>query len=445
MPEIEQIVRRGAGKEIQIIFTPHLIPMDRGILTTTYSKPVGNVTEQQLLAKLREFYANEPFVRVVDHLPGTKDTNDTNFCDITLRLVRGRVLTISCLDNLIKGASGAAVQNFNLLYGFPETTALLYVRALPIQLAVAALRFFSSNIMSIKVPQGFRAAGVYAGIKRNPTRQDVALVVSDRPAAAAGVYTKNLVFAAPVAYDKARTPVGRFSGGGDQFGQCQRLHRRAGTARRRGNGPTGSGHLRRERGSGAGAVDRHHRRVHADGKDCEPALSACSQQLGNNEDSLVAAARGMMTTDTVHKLAGRSGEDRREVDPDNRHGQGSGDDRPEYGHDAWAGADRCRDCRGRFAADAFGRGRRHFQLHQRRWPHEHQRHGAAVGQRRGRWSEADRRRFRCVPKHIASKSCAELAKAIPADGEGATHLICIDVRGCATTAGGAADCQDGGR
>ena len=124
-PEIEQIVRRGAGKEIQVIFTPHLIPMDRGILTTTYSKPVGNVTEQQLLAKLREFYANEPFVRVVDHLPGTKDTTDTNFCDITVRLVRGRVLTISCLDNLIKGASGAAVQNFNLMYGFPETTALL--------------------------------------------------------------------------------------------------------------------------------------------------------------------------------------------------------------------------------------------------------------------------------------------------------------------------------
>lgn len=124
-PEIEQIIRRGAGREVQVIFTPHLIPMDRGILTTTYSKPVGGATEQQLLGKLREFYAEEPFVRVVDHLPGTKDTTGTNFCDITLRLVRGRVLTISCLDNLIKGASGAAVQNFNLLYGFPETTALL--------------------------------------------------------------------------------------------------------------------------------------------------------------------------------------------------------------------------------------------------------------------------------------------------------------------------------
>jgi N-acetyl-gamma-glutamyl-phosphate reductase len=123
-PEIEQIVRRAAGKDLQIIFTPHLIPMDRGILTTTYSKPIGNVTEERLFQTLREAYANEPFVRIVDHLPGTKDTIDSNFCHITARMVRGRVLTISCLDNMIKGASGAAVQNFNLLYGFPETTAL---------------------------------------------------------------------------------------------------------------------------------------------------------------------------------------------------------------------------------------------------------------------------------------------------------------------------------
>jgi N-acetyl-gamma-glutamyl-phosphate reductase len=124
-PEIEQIVRRATSHEISVIFTPHLIPMDRGILTTAYSKPVGNVTEEKLFKEVREFYASEPFVRVVDHLPGTKDSVDTNFCDITFRLVRGRVLSISCLDNLIKGASGAAVQNFNLMYGFDETKALL--------------------------------------------------------------------------------------------------------------------------------------------------------------------------------------------------------------------------------------------------------------------------------------------------------------------------------
>ncbi len=125
MPEIDQIVRRAAGMEVEVIFTPHLVPMDRGILTTTYSVPRDpNVSEETVMRTLREFYDDEPFVRVVDHLPGTKDTWGSNFCDITARIVRGRVLTISCLDNLVKGASGAAVQNFNLMYGYPETTAL---------------------------------------------------------------------------------------------------------------------------------------------------------------------------------------------------------------------------------------------------------------------------------------------------------------------------------
>ena len=123
-PEIEQIIARVSGKDVSVIFTPHLVPMDRGILSTAYSRPVGAVTEEKLFETLRHFYADQPFVRVVDHLPGTKDTSGTNYCDITVRLVRGRVITISCLDNLIKGASGAAVQNFNLMYGFPETMAL---------------------------------------------------------------------------------------------------------------------------------------------------------------------------------------------------------------------------------------------------------------------------------------------------------------------------------
>ncbi len=123
-PEIEQILGTAGDTKVEVIFTPHLIPMDRGILSTTYSLPVGEVTEENLLDTLREFYADEPFVRVVDHLPGTKDTWGTNYCDITARVVRNRVLTISCIDNLIKGASGAAVQNFNLMYGHDETTAL---------------------------------------------------------------------------------------------------------------------------------------------------------------------------------------------------------------------------------------------------------------------------------------------------------------------------------
>ncbi len=122
-PEMEQILSTVSGEKVELIFSPHLVPMDRGILTTTYSLPTGEVTEEKLLDTLREFYADEPFVRVVDHLPATKDSTGTNFCDITARIVRDRVLTISCIDNLIKGASGAAVQNFNLMFGYPETTA----------------------------------------------------------------------------------------------------------------------------------------------------------------------------------------------------------------------------------------------------------------------------------------------------------------------------------
>jgi N-acetyl-gamma-glutamyl-phosphate reductase len=124
-PEIEQILGTVAGTTVEVVFSPHLVPMDRGILTTTYSQPTTKLSEEKALQTIRDFYADEPFVRVVDHFPGTKDSLGTNFCDITARVVRGRVLTFSCIDNLIKGASGAAVQNFNLMYGYPETMALL--------------------------------------------------------------------------------------------------------------------------------------------------------------------------------------------------------------------------------------------------------------------------------------------------------------------------------
>ena len=123
-PEIDQILSMAAGAMVEVVFTPHLVPMDRGILSTTYSQPTSAVEEKTVVQTIRDFYADEPFVRVVDHFPGTKDSLGTNFCDITARVVRGRVLTCSCLDNLIKGASGAAVQNFNLMYGYAETTAL---------------------------------------------------------------------------------------------------------------------------------------------------------------------------------------------------------------------------------------------------------------------------------------------------------------------------------
>jgi N-acetyl-gamma-glutamyl-phosphate reductase len=124
-PEIDQILSTWANVETNVIFTPHLIPMDRGELVTCYADVPAGTTGESLIATLREFYKNEQFVRVVDHLPGTKDVAHTNFCDVTARVVGSKAVVVSVIDNLIKGASGAAVQNLNVVYGYPETTALL--------------------------------------------------------------------------------------------------------------------------------------------------------------------------------------------------------------------------------------------------------------------------------------------------------------------------------
>lgn len=124
-PEIEQVLTDTSGQNVEVIFTPHLMPMDRGILATIYATPTGGTSAEQLLSFMRSFYEGKPFIRVVDHLPRTKDVAYTNYCDITVRCVRDRVLVLAAVDNMIKGAAGMAVQNFNLLCGYDETTALI--------------------------------------------------------------------------------------------------------------------------------------------------------------------------------------------------------------------------------------------------------------------------------------------------------------------------------
>ncbi|GHT22218.1 N-acetyl-gamma-glutamyl-phosphate reductase [Planctomycetales bacterium] len=124
-PEIEQIISKGSGKQVSVIFTPHLTPMDRGILSTIYSKPVRNVSQSEVIEILKTFYKDEPFVKIVEHIPATKDVSGTNFVHITARIVADRIITFSVIDNLVKGASGAAVQNFNLMFGYKETLGLV--------------------------------------------------------------------------------------------------------------------------------------------------------------------------------------------------------------------------------------------------------------------------------------------------------------------------------
>lgn len=127
LSEIEQELTLAAGIPVLISFTPHLAPMNRGIHSTIFTKLAPGVSPESILPALEAAYANEPFVRISQNLPDTKNTTGTNFCDISMRFDTrtGRLILLSAEDNLVKGAAGQAVQNFNLMAGLPETTGLL--------------------------------------------------------------------------------------------------------------------------------------------------------------------------------------------------------------------------------------------------------------------------------------------------------------------------------
>lgn len=129
-PEIEQTLTTVTGSPLSLLFVPHLLPIDRGILETIYLEPVEpDVTEEDLFDAYEEAYADEPFVRVRKELPNVKHVRDTNFCDLTVRLVRHgdmtRVVAFAAIDNMIKGASGQAIQNMNIVFEQEETAGLL--------------------------------------------------------------------------------------------------------------------------------------------------------------------------------------------------------------------------------------------------------------------------------------------------------------------------------
>jgi N-acetyl-gamma-glutamyl-phosphate reductase len=129
LSEIEEQLSLAAGQKIIIQFTPHLIPVNRGILTTLYLKPAENVAEEQIAAAYKKHYAAEPFVRLLEgkSLPDTKNVTGTNVIEIAWRMDprTGRLIVMSAEDNLTKGASGQAVQSLNILCGWPETAGLL--------------------------------------------------------------------------------------------------------------------------------------------------------------------------------------------------------------------------------------------------------------------------------------------------------------------------------
>ena len=129
MPEIEQGLSDAAGAPVRISFTPHLMPMSRGMEAACYVKLAPGKTAADLRACLEARYAAEPFVHVLAPglSPFTHHVRGTNFCHINVfeDRLEGRAIVLSVIDNLVKGASGQAIQNMNLMWGLPETTALM--------------------------------------------------------------------------------------------------------------------------------------------------------------------------------------------------------------------------------------------------------------------------------------------------------------------------------
>ena len=134
-PEIEQELSILAGREMKISFTPHLLPVKRGILSTIYAKLEKNLSAEEATALYREFYRAEPFVRIcpAGQFPNLSSVVGSNFCDIGVTVDKrtGRLIVVSVIDNLIKGASGQAIQNMNLMCGLPEGTGLPLVALYP--------------------------------------------------------------------------------------------------------------------------------------------------------------------------------------------------------------------------------------------------------------------------------------------------------------------------
>jgi len=127
-PEMEEVLSREAGQAVRITFIPHLVPMSRGMQTTIYATPSGKISEEDVHSCLGAYYAESHFVRMrVDNRPpDSLHVRGTNYCDIAFKLDsrNNRLILMSAIDNLVKGAAGQAVQNMNIMLGLDETTGL---------------------------------------------------------------------------------------------------------------------------------------------------------------------------------------------------------------------------------------------------------------------------------------------------------------------------------
>lgn len=125
-PEIETAIHGYTGYETEVLFTPHLLPIDRGILTTTYSTPKKEMSTELVEGLFHSVFEKEHFVRVTDQPPLLKHVRSSNYCDVyvTYDPRTNKIITVSTIDNLMKGAAGQAVQNMNIIFGLIESTGL---------------------------------------------------------------------------------------------------------------------------------------------------------------------------------------------------------------------------------------------------------------------------------------------------------------------------------
>jgi N-acetyl-gamma-glutamyl-phosphate reductase len=134
-PEIEQELSILAAADVRISFTPHLLPISRGILSTIYASVAPGFDREKIDLLYRNHYRNEPFIRLLqeDSFPATQYVRGSNFCDISYKIdpATDRIIVMSAIDNIVKGASGQAVQNMNVMFGFAETAGLTTVPLFP--------------------------------------------------------------------------------------------------------------------------------------------------------------------------------------------------------------------------------------------------------------------------------------------------------------------------
>ena len=288
----------------------------------------------------------------------------------------------------------------------------------------------STSPMAIRVPKGFLLAGVHCGLKRDLRKQDLTLVVSEGPAVAVGVYTQNLVFAAPVALDRSRTPSDRI-----RVVACNSGNANACTGER---GLRDAHEMARLAADACGAqedqalvlstgVIGHYLPLEMIAR----GIQAAAAQLGSDEEALISAARGMMTTDTVHKLAGRTFSLKRREIQITGMVKGAAMMGPNLATmlgiiltDAVLDVESARAALTTAVADSFNciNVDGHMSTNDTVLLLAN---GAAGG---NPLSGDDLAAFGQQLTEVS----AELARAIPADGEGASHLITIEVSGCAT-------------